>query len=111
MKKVTLLIPCLLAGLWMGSAAAADPHGKLTDEQRARIEARCAENPERCEKVKDRLTEAKARCDANPAACEARKDEMKARAEARREACAADPAACAEQRDAVRERVKQYQNP
>ena len=37
MKKVTLLIPCLLAGLWMGSAAAADHHGKLTDEQRAKI--------------------------------------------------------------------------
>jgi hypothetical protein len=106
--KIALLIPCLLAGLWMGTASA-DNHGKLTDEQRARIEARCAENPERCEKVKERLTDAKARCEANPAACDARKEEIKARAEARREACAADPAACAEQREAIRDKIKERQ--
>jgi hypothetical protein len=110
MKHVSLMLSYLVAALWM-SAALANEHPGLTAEQRQRMEARCTANPERCEQIKQRLSDAKARCEANPEACEARKDELKARAKARREACAADPQACAEQREAIRERMMERRAP
>ena len=56
------------------------------------IEARCAENPEKCAAIRARLAE---QCAKDPAACEARKEKMQQRAAELRAKCEADPQACA----------------
>lgn len=106
MRQISLMLSYLVAALWM-SAALAHDHKGVSAEQRERMEARCAANPERCEQIKERLSDAKERCEANPEACEARKAELRARGEALREACAADPEACAERREEIRDRMKE----
>lgn len=95
--NIRIAISVLALGLFAGQALA-DPHSGTPEERRARMEAMCADNPERCEKVKARWAEAKAKCEADPAACEARKAEMKARRAEWKAKCDADPVACAEKK-------------
>lgn len=115
--------------LSLSSGAALAEGGRLSAEQRAQIEARCAENPARCEKMKARLdaarekcaadparceevkakhrekwAERKAACDADPAACEARKAELRQKRDDMKAACDADPAACEARKAELREK-------
>jgi chromosome segregation ATPase len=97
----TLAAVFCLAGL---SGVAQAQSGALTDEQRAQIEQRCAENPERCEKMKARLDEARQKCAENPERCEEMKAKHREKWAERKAACEADPEACEAKKAEMREK-------
>jgi hypothetical protein len=99
----------LLALSLSAGPALAGHHGGNADERRARMEAKCAENPERCEKMKARWAEAKAKCEADPAACEARKAAMKERRAEWKAQCAADPVACEQKKAEMKAKWQERQ--
>ncbi|ULQ45688.1 hypothetical protein JN531_011260 [Flagellatimonas centrodinii] len=101
-RTLSALAAGLILSLSAGAALAQG--GALSAEQRAQIEARCAENPERCEKMKARLDAARERCAADPARCEEVKAERREKWADRKAACEADPAACEARKAELRQK-------
>jgi hypothetical protein len=96
-----------VAGLWFGAGAiVADDTTPADPDRRARREAWCKENPEKCEQWKQKRAEREAFCKQNPETCEQQRAERKQRRAELQAKCAADPAKCDEMKQQMRERWK-----
>lgn len=95
------LIQAATTALFLGAFALpqAGAQEPSREEFKARREAMCAENPERCEKMKARHAEMKAKCEANPEECALRKEARRERMQKMKAKCDANPEECAQRKE------------
>lgn len=101
LRPLLLSLPLAL-GLFAATAAQAGDHGFDAKS----IDARCAEQPEKCERIRARAAEVKAKCDADPVKCEERRKAREERRAEWKKECDADPAACEARKAKARERME-----
>lgn len=101
LRPLLLSLP-LAFGLFTATAAQAGDHGFDAKS----IEARCADRPDQCERIRTRAAEMKAKCDADPVKCEERRKAREERRAEWKKKCDADPAACEARKAKARERME-----
>ncbi len=74
------------------------------DSEYPNIDAACANNPERCEKAREKMA---AKCQEDPAGCAEKKAKLDKKLGELKAKCEADPQACEEKKAKLRARMEQ----